>query len=549
MNLVLKAMMREASIPDETAEKDIFPKQSWRQFRKCCINKKLILAGSGAACEEFLLRYGTRYQAEYIVDNAEERDGHTLKEFKKTDESGRYGELKIYSVTSLTEHEKENSVFLITPIVPFSQLMQQFYAMGCRNVFSYFLMEKKTITLRILYHTKKIRTAAARVWKKYDWDKIFLFYRNRKYPVKKNKIFFTSFNGTGYCDHGRYITEKLIAEGVDCEIVWALEDAETAVPPEVRIVRMADLPEYIYELSTSGIWINNCDFAAYVRKRRGQIYIQTKHWTGITLKKFYLDADAISRNRQAKQRWIHNGKMMDYIITGSQFDSEACARGFRPKGKCLALGSARMDILFRPENKVETVKAFYGIDKDCHILLYAPTYRFRWEENKYQYIVGEYELDYDALTACLESRFGGQWRILLRLHPGVRKYAAQVQGNGHVIDASSYPAVQELLAACDILLSDYSSIMFEPAYVKKPVFLFAPDLEIYLQNDYEFLIDYDRLPFPLARNNSQLIHQLEIFDMKEYEIGLNRFLSSFDLKEDGHACERIVALLKTIISV
>ena len=239
---------------------------------------------------------------------------------------------------------------------------------------------------------------------------------------------------------------------------------------------------------------------------------------------------------------------MDYIITGSHFDSESCRRGFRPKGKCVELGSARTDILFFPNGAKEAIIQEYALGKDIHIALYAPTYRYLWHKNDYASAKADYQLDYNSLIEALEQKFGGEWYVFVKLHPGIREQGVRTEDFGKVIDVSLREDTQELLASCDIMISDYSSIMFEPAYVKKPVFLFTTDLENYLKTDYDMLLDIRSLPFPLAENNEQLFRLIEEFDYGYYKQQLEQFLESFETKEDGHARERVVEFLKVIIN-
>ena len=99
------------------------------------------------------------------------------------------------------------------------------------------------------------------------------FYRNRRYRINEKKIVFSAF-GT-YCDHGKYITEELLKKKETYDLVWVVYNDEVKVPPGVRMVMRWDVEKYIYEMSTAKIWIFNSPVQAYVRKRKGQIYIQT----------------------------------------------------------------------------------------------------------------------------------------------------------------------------------------------------------------------------------------------------------------------------------
>lgn len=117
----------------------------------------------------------------------------------------------------------------------------------------------------------------------------------------------------------------------------------------------------------------------------------------------------------------------------------------------------------------------------------------------------------------------------------------------YVVNMSAYVDGEEAAAACDIMISDYSSIMFEPAFVKKPVFLFATDKKGYIDKEYDLLIDYDTLPFPIAESNRELIHNIEGFKQDDYENNLDLFMKQYGVHEDGHASERAGKMISDLI--
>ncbi|MCI8774081.1 MAG: hypothetical protein HFI50_09175 [Lachnospiraceae bacterium] len=512
--------------------------RSWRNFYTVSRKRSVYLVGCGKKTGEFLEKFGKKYRIAGVLDNDKRKHGKSLQELYRCGNNTRIAELKVSFPGELTSKEYENGIFLITPVCGYGILEKQLRAYGGRNIYSYFLMESKTIRCRMQVFIGKKGV--------YEWFKVCEFYRNRKYRVNKRKIVFSAF-GT-YCDHGKYITEELLRQKKKYEIVWAISDSSVKVPQGIRTVMRGDLEKYIYEMATAGIWIFNSPVEAFVRKRKGQIYIQTKHWTGITLKKFYLDAATVTKNKERVKLWKKNAKMMDYIITASDFDSQSCLRGFCPKGKCVELGSARTDILFDEQKYRFKVREMLNLPQDAKILLYAPTYRFKWSGLSYEQKLPEYGIDYKSLIEELEKKFHGQWYILLRFHPGLRKYSEQVCLTDRVINVSLYPDGEEFVAASDILVSDYSSIMFEPAYVKKPVFLYATDIDEYLENDYDLLLDIRSLPFSLAENNEELIGAIRAFDQEEYQKRLDQFLSGYRLREDGNSCQRIVEFIDSLVS-
>ena len=107
-----------------------------------------------------------------------------------------------------------------------------------------------------------------------------------------------------------------------------------------------------------------------------------------------------------------------------------------------------------------------------------------------------------------------------------------------MLNVSYYEDSEELVAASDIVVTDFSSIGMEPAFVKKITMLFATDLDDYIVNDYELLLDYRSLPFPIAETNEQLADNILNFDQEKYKRDVTAFLDKYGVHEDGHASER-----------
>jgi CDP-glycerol glycerophosphotransferase (TagB/SpsB family) len=147
----------------------------------------------------------------------------------------------------------------------------------------------------------------------------------------------------------------------------------------------------------------------------------------------------------------------------------------------------------------------------------------------------------------LEAKFGGEWVVLLRLHPNLVSQSKSIKKINGVIDVSAYEEGEELVAASDLMITDYSSIMFEPAFVKKPVFLFAPDRKEYIDGERELLIDYDTLPFPIAESNEELMKNIQQFDKDIYERQIEQFLEAYGVHEDGHASERAAQFILNLM--
>ncbi|MBD5449604.1 MAG: hypothetical protein HDR28_05520 [Lachnospiraceae bacterium] len=504
--------------------------QTWQDFRIAAQYKKVFLFGISACADYFFENYHD-IRLEGIIDNDVRKQGFYADDFLCGAVDNQYGHLKISSIEVLNSYKRDNVIILVTSSNYYEQIIAQLEEMGIKECFVLLIIEA---------HKRSTENGYPKVMDSLQIRKDYANLCCQK-EMNSKKIVFYSF-GT-YSDHGKYITEALLKSRDDLDIVWLLSDLHTEVPKGVRKIRAGNWKRYIYEVETAKMWIYNMIVPDYIIKRPGQIYIQTKHWASITLKKFYLDSATIQDVPEKVNNWKYNSKMIDYIITGSDFDTESCRKGFDFHKEVWQIGSPRSDALFREKECKEKVYGLYKIKEDKHLLLYAPTYRFDKSRTGYQHESREIDLDFKLVKNVLEKHFGGEWCILLRLHPSVAKESAKLINDDFVIDAGDYEDSEELVAACDILISDYSSILFEPAFVQKPVFLLAMDREEYIDKEYDLLIDYDSLPFPIAESNEELVQKIEQFHQDEYEQCLSDFMKGYGVKEDGHASERAAGLI------
>ena len=359
-------------------------------------------------------------------------------------------------------------------------------------------------------------------------------------PTKKRKIVICNYFGKGYGDNGKYIAEEIIRQKLGYDIVWLLKKeliGKTQFPPQIRIVKYDSL-KGLYELATAKLWIDNCRKIFYPPKRKEQYYIQTWHG-GIALKQIEKDAEknlSISYIETAK----YDSNIADLFISNSKFCTNIYRSAFWYEGKILECGSPRCDILIKKSNEVDgKVRKHFNIDNTTHIVIYAPT--FRADSN-----TKVYDVDFNRLIEVLEKKFGGEWIVLVRLHPNISSKDNFIEYNSTIINATYYDDMYELLAASDILITDYSSTMFEFSFTHKPVFLYAPDIKDYVE-DRNFYFDIYSVPYPLAQCNGQLFNVIEQFNENKYLNELNIFFSKIGVLEYGEASTKVVEAIKQII--
>ena len=353
-------------------------------------------------------------------------------------------------------------------------------------------------------------------------------------PKDRNKAVCQSYYGRGYSDSPKALADELLARG--WKVYWTVKgEAEAAsLPPGVVPVRV-DSPRAIYHLCTAGAWVDNSRKWAYTQKRGATCYVQT--WHGFPLKRIEGDAaDALPEDYLRAAR--KDSRMADLFLSNSRFLTEIYRRAFWFEGDVQEEGFPRNDMLAQPHPELsEKVRRALGLPGDKKLMLYAPTFRRDMG-------LAAYDMDYARCVRALGRRFGGEWLILAKLHPNVAEKAAQLDLDPrYVRNASDYPDIQELYLACDGLVSDYSSVMFDFMITGKPCFLYVKDLATY-RGDRNFYFDLDRLPFLRAEDNDQLEEALLGFDPQEQARRTQAFYQEFGIVESGAAASRAVDYLE-----
>lgn len=504
--------------------------KTWTDFGNAICNKQVILYGITQIVNYMWTRCDKDASIVAAIDNDVEKQGCILSEFFGVADLKEAQNIKVSSREALKNFNPDEVVVLISSARYYEDIAKELDQMKFHNYFSILNLE--------YYYRKDNPTFETQEDHRQKYAQKCIV----DYPVQINKVIFYAIGGC-YSDHEKYITEQLIAMNANLDIVWVMNRKSTKVPRNVRVIYGMNWKQYVYEMETAKMWIFDCRVPIYLVKREEQIYIQTKHWGSITLKDFYptksFDED--------KKTWALNGEWMDYVISGSEFDEESCRRGLNFSGKFLRFGSPRSDAMFNPQKCKEKVCKNFKLGLDEHILLYAPTYRYHTGKR----VVPQFtwlDLNFELLVKSLQHRWSGIWKIFVRLHTNIRSQSKQINMPDYVLDASDYDDSQELASAADIMISDFSSIMFEPAYVLKPVFLYAPDKDTYEVRDYDLLLDYDSLPFPISTSNEELSVQIKSFDEVKYRQTVRSFLDKYGVNEDGHASERAAKFIIELLS-
>lgn len=372
------------------------------------------------------------------------------------------------------------------------------------------------------------------------------FYLCRIFPIKRKKIVFCCIEGTtGYTCNPKYIAEECIRRNEGYELVWLVNDITKRFPKEIKVVHNT-LWNRAYHLTTAHFWIDNSRKQLEVRKRKGQIYIQTWH-AKLGFKPTCLDRGA-SFSRIAYLISKHDSNMIDYMLSNSKWYDDSLPTGMIYNGAILKTGSPRCDVLLNNvREKRRKVRTDYCLTENTNILMYAPTFRGGNQETNRIITTNQSMPDYNRVINALEKRFGGKWHIFVRLHPQlvVRNLSEELTRDS-AIDVSKVDDMYEILAGCDAFMTDYSSAAFDASIMRMPVFLYVDDYKQYEEERGKLLWNLREVPFPVAMNDDELEQQIHNFNKSIYLKKIEQLFLKVGMLEDGKAAERVVKKIRKL---
>ena len=335
----------------------------------------------------------------------------------------------------------------------------------------------------------------------------------------------------GYACNPAAIYEKAkeLAPGV--RGVWVVKPGgQKALPKGVKYV-VSGSRAYYQAIARAKFMINNATFPPEVVKRRGSVHVQTHH--GTPLKTMGLDQPKFpaSLSGYNAERLRMNIAKWDFSVTANRHTTLLWDRQFPIKGETLETGYPRNDRLaLATAADVAAARAELGIQPGERVVVYAPTHR-EWHATFTPV------LDVDALAEAL----GPETRILLRGHYFYGSIGFPPQ-HPRVTDVSSFPSVETLYLAADVLITDFSSLMFDYAVLDKPLVIFAPDWEIYKAVRGVTFDLAAEPPGVFARTFDELVSAFRSGAVGDDAAAKARghFRERFCSLEDGHAAERVV---------
>ena len=324
-------------------------------------------------------------------------------------------------------------------------------------------------------------------------------------------VLFVSFMGMKFNDSPKAIYDymKTHPEYRNYRCIWAFE--EPAKFPDLETVKI-DTPAYFMTALKAKYWITNTNIERGLQfKKKNQKYLNT--WHGIALK--YIGNDVAGRND-------FNFDTVDYLCVCGDYDERVYKTAFRAKeSSYLRCGLPRNEELWNVSNekKLEMRKKL-GIPADKKVILYAPTWRDSTDGGK------SYEIKPPIHFDIWEKELGDEYIVLFRAHHQTTKVLG-VQYNDFVRDASNYPAVNDLMIASDMLITDYSAIAFDYSILCKPIFCYAYDYDTYLADRGTYFVIDEKYPNKSCRTEDELFSRIKNLDYEKESSNSQRFRDEF----------------------
>jgi CDP-glycerol glycerophosphotransferase (TagB/SpsB family) len=345
-------------------------------------------------------------------------------------------------------------------------------------------------------------------------------------------VLFTSFDGTAANDNPRAIEQEFVRRGTGLRRLWTVTDLSVPVPDGSEPVLMWT-EEWWQALTSARFVVSNCWMPARFRRRAGQHVLQT--WHGTPLKLLGYDRLGVKRGNDYRSKTAQEVAQWTFLIAQNHFSRTAFRSAYDYRGEILEIGYPRNDVLRTATDDQRTaVRRRLGIDDAEFVVLYTPT----WREGLRTIFAG---LDLQATRAAI----GDRARILVRGHTNTVKHSGSLTGPG-MLDVTMYPEVSDLYLISDLMITDYSSTMFDFSITGKPMIFFAPDLDDYTGRRRGTYFDLAaEAPGPVVRTTDELIRALDEPDdlTAQYADRYAAWQHKYNSHDDGHASLRAVDAL------
>lgn len=412
-------------------------------------------------------------------------------------------------------------------------------------------MNKKKLKAKIMNYCKK-NIFFRKIVRNLIYIKRSLNYRKYYYgnKVDDKTILFEVFGGRNYSCSPKYIYEKMITmpEFKDYKFVWSFKnkDAHDVKKCDNLIIVKHNSKDYYKYCASSKYWIVNSIMGEHIKKKDNQIYVQC--WHGTPLKRLRNDIEVsgsvLNTIKEIRKRNDRDSSRFDYFLSPSKFATEKFTSAFNlinlgKKDIIIEEGYPRNELLFTyTQDDVKRLKEKFGVPEGKKVIFYLPTFRDNQHTSGvgYTYNLG---IDFDRL----KKKFGDKYVILFSAHYFVANSIDLSKYEGFVINTNGImDDINEAYIISDIIMTDYSSVFFDFANLKRPMLFYMYDIDDYKGNLRDFYLDLDELPGPIAKTQDELEKNLENIDeiSEKYKEKYKKFNKKFNYLDDKDATIRVI---------
>lgn len=349
-------------------------------------------------------------------------------------------------------------------------------------------------------------------------------------PLKQRRVLLSEYGGKQYAGNVKCVSEYLRAqEGDGLELIWAFRHPKRFRDISgVKTVRYYS-PAWFYYALTAHVVVTNLSSTRVFPKRRGQLFLNTWHGGGAYKRVGPMCFDYSKAQRRSRYRSME--KIDLYLSSSEIFTRFALREDLRHKGEILPCGMPRNDLFFSADRVAQaSQKVRRALGVEGYVALYAPTFRGRKSEDCRL----DYHFPFERVLAELRERVGGPVTILKRAHMGVTMLDEEHPG---VLDVTDWPDMQELLCAADLLITDYSSSMWDFALLGRPCLLYVRDLDSY-ERERGICTPVEQWPGIACRSDEALLDAVKTFDERACGEKARAYLRACGSYETGTATEQ-----------
>lgn len=359
----------------------------------------------------------------------------------------------------------------------------------------------------------------------------YLYPLFRLLPKNSKKIVYYSYWGDQYGCSPKAIYKQMKQKKQSFKNIWVFNDINMPVDENPIKVKKNSL-KYWYHLATAKYFVQNTNMPLDFKKRIGQRELQTFHGTFMKTMGFDTPEFKFETKKNKKVEFQSKVNNWDYVSVPSNYMKDKAQNAFNADVKTINAGFPRNDMIFEALNYTEETKKKLNIPSNKKVILYAPT----WREGK----SSDINLDIDFMQKILDD----QYILLIRAHYMVNSNMDIRKNYPFAMNVSDYPSIEELYTISDVLITDYSSVMFDYAYLKRPMIFYAYDLEKYLHGERGVYLDYEKIvPGPVVRTTKEIVTNLKNLDNHElnYKEAYDSFYNEFcQYGRNGDSANRVI---------